>query len=128
MGSSAPDLNLRSAVPWAVSPVPLGALIGGFFFLLVLTSALRGAALGLSQPLMISILSQAAGSGNQGKGVALRTTANRIISTVIPVLMGAVVEIAGIEASFYILGAVLLALVGLLGLYMKRSPGLNDDA
>ena len=60
--------------------------------------------------------------------MALRTSANRTISTVIPVLMGAVVEIAGIEASFYILGAVLLALVGLLGLYMKRSPGLNDEA
>ena len=119
---------LLSAVACSVIGVAITPLIGGFFFLLVLTSALRGAALGLSQPLMISIISQAAGSGNQGKGVALRTTANRTISTVIPVLMGAVVEIAGIAASFYILGAVLLALVGLLGLYMKRSPGLNDEA
>jgi predicted MFS family arabinose efflux permease len=114
---------LLVAVACSIFFVAITPLIGGFFFLLIGASALRGGALGLSQPLMISILSKAAGTGNQGKGVALRTTSNRVISAIIPILMGAVVELTGIETGFYIIGLVLLSMVGLTAVYAKRTQG-----
>ncbi|MFM1813634.1 MAG: hypothetical protein RLZ98_329 [Pseudomonadota bacterium] len=91
--------------------VAVTPLIAASGLLLLLASAARGAAMGLSQPLMMTILAAAAGSGRQGKAVGLRTTANRVGSMIVPILMGAVAEVAGIEASFYIIGGVLLALM-----------------
>lgn len=97
-------------------------LVAGMFLLLLIASAMRGGAMGLSQPLMISIMARATGGKNQGKSAGLRTTANRLSSMLIPVVMGAVVELVGIEASFYILGGVLIGLMGLVGLHVNRSP------
>lgn len=108
--------------------VAVTPLIGAFFALLLVASALRGGAMGLSQPLMISILAKAAGKGKQGKGAALRTTANRLSSLVIPIAMGGVVEIAGIEASFYIVGGALVLLMGLVALHVRRAPGFSQQA
>jgi predicted MFS family arabinose efflux permease len=96
-------------------------LISGIFVLLLAASALRGGAMGLSQPLMISILARAAGDKKQGKGAGLRTTANRLSSMLVPVVMGGVVEAFGIEASFYIIGAVLIGLMGLVALHVNRT-------
>jgi MFS family permease len=110
------------AVVCTIVLVAVTPLIGAFFSLLLIASALRGGAMGLSQPLMISILARAAGRGNQGKGVGLRTTANRLSSLLVPMVMGAVVEVAGIEASFYLVGGLLVALMGWVALHVKRSP------
>jgi predicted MFS family arabinose efflux permease len=96
-------------------------LISGIFVLLLAASALRGGAMGLSQPLMISILARAAGDKKQGKGAGLRTTANRLSSMLVPVVMGGVVEAFGIEASFYIIGAILIGLMGLVALHVSRT-------
>ena len=65
-------------------------------------------------PLMISIISQSAGRTAQGRAVGLRTTANRLASVLIPVAMGAVIEVTGIENGFLIIGGILLALCLLL--------------
>lgn len=108
--------------------VAVTPLIGAFFALLLLASALRGGAMGLSQPLMISILSRAAGRGNQGKGAALRTTANRLSSLLVPIAMGGVVEAAGLEASFYIVGGALILLMGWVALHVSRSPGFDSGS
>lgn len=116
------------AVVGTIVLVAVTPLIGGVFLLLLAASALRGGALGLSQPLMISILAKAAGQGNQGKGVGLRTTANRLASMLVPVLMGGVVEWAGIEASFYLVGGVLVLLMGLVALHVRRAPGFRPAA
>jgi MFS family permease len=113
-------------VAGTIAFVAVTPLIGGVFLLLLIASALRGGAMGLSQPLMISILARASGSKNQGKGVGLRTTANRLSSMLVPVLMGAVVEVAGIEASFYIIGAFLIGMMGLVALHVKRSPSFKS--
>ncbi len=97
----------------------------GFYVLLLAAIALRGAVLGTVQPLMLSIISQAAGAGDQGKGVALRATANRLAMTTIPIVMGAIVELVGMKISFLVIGAVLLILLLALALYVKRTPAFS---
>ncbi len=98
----------------------------GTFALLLVAMALRGGTLGISQPLMVSILLKAVGPGVQGKAVGLRTTANRAAQTVLPVIMGAIAEVVGIANSFYIVGGVLLILIALVSVYAKRSPDLRS--
>jgi MFS family permease len=81
-------------------------------------SALRGGFMGISQPLLISLMAQSAGEA-QGKAVGLRTNVNRLAILIMPVIMGGIAEILGIAASFYILGAMLIALMGIVG-YRSR--------
>lgn len=83
-------------------------LLGGLFWLLFVASLLRGGTLGLSQPLMISILSKAAGPKAQGVSVGLRTAINGFTSMTLPVIMGAVATLYGLEESFIILGTAIL--------------------
>lgn len=100
----------------------------GLPFLLLVASTLRGGTLGMSQPLMVSILLKSAGPGAQGKSVGLRATANRAAQTVLPVVMGAIAEVVGIANSFYVIGGVLLALLALVCVYARRSPALGSGA
>jgi MFS family permease len=84
----------------------------GSFVLLLIASMLRGGMMGVSQPLLISLMAQSAGR-DQGKGVGLRTTANRVSILLIPVIMGALAEFVGLAATFYLVGAFLIvAIVG----------------
>ncbi len=97
----------------------------GTYFLLLVAAALRGGAMGLAQPLMISVMASAAGDA-QGKAVGLRTTANRVIVMVVPVIMGAAVEFVGLENSFYLVGGALLATLIPITLHIRRSPAFRD--
>ncbi len=83
----------------------------GSFALLALAAGINGGCYGLSQPLMISNMSRVVSPGDQGKAVGLRTTANRLAASFMPVVMGAVVEAAGLGASFYITGGALLLML-----------------
>ena len=80
-------------------------LLGGYALLMVVI-AIRGSCLGFSQVLMISILGRALNPNTQGKGVGLRTTTNRVMNTALPPVVGAIVEFAGLENAFYIVGIV----------------------
>ncbi|MDH3239887.1 MAG: MFS transporter, partial [Alphaproteobacteria bacterium] len=86
----------------------------GSAVLLAIASMLRGGFMGVSQPLLISIMAQSAGN-SQGKAVGLRTTVNRLAILVVPVIMGAVAEFFGIAVSFYAVGALLIGLMLLVG-------------
>ncbi|MCZ6885260.1 MAG: MFS transporter [Alphaproteobacteria bacterium] len=89
------------------------------FWLLLAASALRGGFMGVSQPLLISLMAQSAGQA-QGKAVGLRTTANRVAILITPVIMGAIAEFVGIEASFYVMGVFLVGMMLLVG-YRSRA-------
>ena len=91
----------------------------GTFFLLLVASALRGGFMGVSQPLLISLMARSAGE-SQGKAVGLRTTVNRVAILITPVIMGAVAEVLGIAASFYVMGGLL---IGLMAVVAYRSRG-----
>lgn len=111
------------SVSLAIVCVTVTPLFTAFALLLIL-SGLRGGFMGLSQPLLISIMAKSAGR-NQGKGVGLRTTANRVAVLVIPIVMGGIAEVLGIEASFYVTGGVLIAVLVWLALRARTmlAPG-----
>lgn len=96
------------------------------FLFLGIVAAIRGATMGMSQPLMISIMAKSSGS-RQGRAVGLRTTTNRLITVVVPVAMGGLMEVFGIALSFYITGAVIAALM-LPALLTMRRAGLAGRA
>jgi MFS family permease len=98
----------------------------GLFWLLVMASAVRGAANGATQPIVISSVLRAVGTGERGKAAGLRGTCNRISSIAAPVVMGALAEVVGIEASFYLVGVIATMLMGALVIHVKRSPALTE--
>ncbi len=108
----------------SVAIVSITPLLGSFV-LLVIASCLRGGILGIGQPLEISILGKSLSGESQGKGVGLRTAANRGASLLVPVAMGGVAELAGIENSFYVIGAAIVALLALVAVFLKRTPSLR---
>lgn len=107
----------------AVTPV-----LPGIYPLLLAVIGLRGLCLGISQPLEIAITSRALSANMQGTGVGLRTTANRLASTVVPMIMGGVAGLVGVEDSFLVMGGVLLLVLAGAALYVRRSPALGRDA
>ncbi len=113
------------AVAASILLIVITPLLGGFVALLV-AMAVRGGAMGVGQALLISVLASSAGNA-QGKAVGLRTTANRIVVMVIPVIMGAVIEVFGLVNSFYIVGSVLLVLMAWSTIYLYRSPHFAND-
>jgi hypothetical protein len=104
--------------------VPLLSL----YFLLIIVSGLRGIALGVAQPLLISILGNACERGDQGKAVGLRTTINRAAQTLLPLVMGSIAEAVGLENSFYIIGGSLLIFMMGIAIYMLRTPASTGKA
>ncbi len=106
----APHWLFLVVVVASVVLIMITPLLGGIFWLLLLASLMRGGTLGLSQPLMISILSKAAGPKAQGVSVGLRTAINGLISMILPVIMGAVATLYGLEESFIIIGSAILLL------------------
>ena len=76
---------------------------------------------------MISILARALDRTDQGKGVGLRTTMNRVMNAGLPPVVGAIVELAGLEYSFYIVGGTATALMGLLYIHAWRHDAFRSD-
>lgn len=113
----------------SVAAIAVTPLIGPVFALLAAAAAVRGIAQGLSQPLMYSLLGRAVPVSVHGATVGLRNSVTRLASIVTPVVMGVVAGAWGIEASFYVMGAMLL--VGTLALALvaravvgnRRRPG-----
>jgi predicted MFS family arabinose efflux permease len=93
--------------------------------LLLAASGIRGWALAASLVFLISLISRWAGPGVQGKAMGLRVTVNQLTSVIVPVVMGAVVEVAGIEASFYVVGVAALVMIVLSGLWARRSRAFD---
>jgi len=106
-----------------VSITPLLPTFGALAFV----AALRGLAMGVSQPLMMSMLIDAAGAGSQGKGAALRTTANRVAAGLTPVSMGAIAAGTGLATSFYVIGGVLMLVTIVIAIHVARRPALGRD-
>ena len=99
----------------SVTAVMVTPLMGNFAAL-ALASAVNGGSYGLSQPLMITLTSKVVGRDNQGKAIGLRTTANRLAATFMPVIMGAVVQWTGLDWGFYLTGGVVLALLAMVAI------------
>jgi MFS family permease len=112
---------LMVAAAMGIIGVTLVPLFVSFWSLMALT-IFRALGTGVSQPLMISLGQSAAGREHHGKMAALRTTTNRLAEGLIPIIMGGVVELAGLNASFLIVGSVLLALMAIVAVVVYRHP------
>ena len=109
-----------ACVAVAVLAIASTPLIGSFVLLLFLACTVRGIAQGMSQPLMYSILSVEVPDNRHGASVGLRNAVVRLASIITPAVMGTIAELRGIEASFYVIGAIFLAGTGLLALAARR--------
>ncbi len=97
------------------------------FLSLAIVAGLRGVCMGISQPLMLSILASASTPGTMGVAAALRTTANRLSAGVTPIGMGFAAHMAGLNDSFLIIGVALLAGMAIIALKVWRNPHLARD-
>lgn len=120
-----PHWTLILFVAASIFFVAITPFVGGIAWILVATSALRGNAQGLSQPVMFAILSRAVDPKEQGMSIGLRTTANRLATIIIPSVMGVIVDLTGIEASFFWMGLVLVGACGAVALVVRRIPGFQ---
>ncbi len=94
----------------------------GSYLLLQIAMFLRHGALGLAQPLIITLALRGAGQDNQGKAIGLRGTANRTASILSPLAMGAIAEAVGLELSFYVIGVVVSAAMLGISIYLWHRP------
>jgi MFS family permease len=94
----------------------------GSYLMLQIAMFLRSGANGLAQPLVITLVLRGAGPENQGKAVGLRGTANRISSILSPIAMGAIAEVVGLEAAFYVVGVIVSLLMISIAVYLWLRP------
>jgi MFS family permease len=85
-----------------------------------LFQVVRGWLEGVIQPVVLSVQAQAVGRHQQGAVVGLRQTGQRLISIMIPPLMGGIADRWGVSESFFILGALMLLLCVPFGLIIRR--------
>jgi MFS family permease len=111
---------LLVSVGGGIALISITPLLGSYTFLLTV-ALLMGGMRGPGHPLFFSMISEAAGRDAQGKAVGLRITANRLMGTLIPVIMGAISEALGLAASFYVIGGTLLLVIAFLIVHARRS-------
>ncbi|MGB0631948.1 MAG: MFS transporter [Alphaproteobacteria bacterium] len=111
---------LLAMVGFAIIGVALTPMLEGLI-LLSLAIGLRGVGQGLNLPLMISIASRAVAPTLQGRVAALRISFNRLGAALFPIGMGALAEVIGLEASFYVIGLIGMCLIGGLAVWVARS-------
>lgn len=109
------------AVALAIIPISLTPQISAFW-LLAVAMGLRGAGQGFNLPMMMSIASHAVGHDLQGRVVALRLSFNRFGGALFPLVIGGLAELVGVEYAFYLVGTLGVVLLGLLALWVGRSP------
>jgi len=110
------------AAALALTPV-LDSLVA-----LTLASMLLGFGVGVSFPLTLASLSSATSREAQGLGMGLRATANRAASLALPVVMGLVVQAAGITAAFWIVGGTLLVAIAWIGVAFSAGRRHPEEA
>jgi MFS family permease len=116
---------LLGSIAVAVVAICITPLLHGFTALMI-AACIFGLGLGVGLPLLLSALSDASGERDQGISVGLRTTANRLASIVVPLLMGFVIEIVGIQPGFLVVGAVLLAMLAVTAWVVHKSPAFSN--
>jgi MFS family permease len=116
---AAPMLVVSIAV--AVVAISITPLLSGIPALMT-AAAVCGVGLGLSLPLVVTVIARGAEGQRQGMSFGLRGTANRVGSLIIPIAMGAIADLFGLLESFAVVGIALLLLTGVAALTIRRLP------
>jgi MFS family permease len=118
---------LLAATMTAVVAIAITPLFGTVLSALIIAIAFRGIGQGINFPMMISIASQAVSPAHQGRVAALRLSFNKLGGALVPILMGALVEVMGIENTFYLMGIIGVVTLSGVGIWVARSPAFKDD-
>jgi MFS family permease len=114
-----PKWMYLSAVTLSIVFISSTPLLGNWYPVLAACIGLRGFFQGLSGPIMFTYLSRSVSPSEQGLSIGLRSTFNRISVFIMPLLMGAAGDVFGVGISFYIMGALFLAILGGIGLWAR---------
>jgi predicted MFS family arabinose efflux permease len=93
---------------------------------LMLATGLRGGALAASLVLLMTLIARVAGPQLQGQAMGLRVTLNQMVWFIVPITMGALIDLIGMAASFYLIGAVTLGLMAFAGLRVARARPFDE--
>lgn len=119
-----PYLLLVSSAVVSMVMIAIAPLFASPLVILILLSV-RGAAEGMNQPLLFSLMSDNVGVENQGRAVGLRISLNRGTTASMPMLMGMVLHILTLQAAFLAVGLVLVSAMLFAGVVTMRSGGLK---
>lgn len=97
----------------------LAPLFSGFWSLWAIACA-TGVCSGTAFPMILSVLTRSAGTEQQGISVGLRATMNRTASLTVPIAMGAIVGATSLATGFFIMGAIIVGIVGIMGIVLIR--------
>ena len=97
----------------------LAPLFTGFWSLLAVACA-TGMCSGTAFPMILSVLTRGAGTDQQGLSVGLRATMNRTASLAVPISMGAIVAATSLSAGFFVMGAIIVSIVGIMAFVLTR--------
>ncbi len=103
-------------------------LYGDALAVLAVAIAIRGLCQGISQPVMYNILSLAVTRETQATSIGLRQTGNRIATLTIPILMGAIAEVWGLDATFYVTGLLLLTVCAVMGVWVALGKSVRKPS
>ena len=115
-------------VVWAAILLIAITPLFGTFVVFAIVLSLRSVISGVHQPLVIALMLKSSGSDAQGRAIGLRSTANRVTAIGAPVLMGAIAEIIGIEASFYVMGAIASIAMVAIAWWITQHPEIHAAA
>ncbi len=118
---------LLVATTTAVVSIAITPLLGTVLTALIIAIAIRGVGQGINFPMMLSIASQAVSPAHQGRVAALRLSFNKFGGFLVPIAMGALVEVMGIENTFYLMGILGVMTLSGVGIWVARSPAFKDD-
>ena len=108
-----------------ITMMAITPLLGGAFILLAAAQILRGTAHGFLHPATFSFISRSLPTEYQARGVALRTTGNRLGAIVLPIIMGFIAESIGVENAFLLTGIALLGIVLFMAIMVARSKAFG---
>lgn len=110
-----------------VTGTGLTPLMDSFNGLLAL-GLFQGIGMGLNLSVILASLSRAAGPQEQGAIVGLRATANPMGAMLVPIIMGAAVEWAGLSAAFFWVGGGIAVLIAASWLLARRAQRAEATA
>jgi MFS family permease len=119
---------LIGGIATAIIAISMTPYLSGFSVLFSV-ALIFGLGMGISLPLLLSVLSSTIPREQQGLSVGLRSTANRLAGVVVPIGLGVVIEFMGIAQGFMVIGLTLLLVLMIGGLLLfrraKRVSGIN---
>lgn len=116
---------LIAAIAVSVVAITVVPMLGPLW-LLAVSMTLFGFGIGVSLPLVLTMLARGVSSDEQGIAAGLRGTVNRLAAFVLPVLMGLIAQAVGVEGSFWAVGGMLMAGLFVVGCCWRRLQGPSN--